>query len=231
MRLDKFLCDTKGITRKEAKDIVKRGQISVDGKVIKDSGFNFDPDKVRVSCGNEELFFEEFVYYMLNKPAGVVSATEDKTDKTVIDLFSLENKKGLFPVGRLDKDTVGLLLVTNDGAFGHHLTAPSHNVTKKYYVKTKAPITSADKAILENGIMLKNDGMTGKAVVEIISDEEIYLTISEGMYHQVKRMLKAVNNEVLYLKRVSIGSVNLDPDLAEGSYRRLSLEELSTLRG
>lgn len=229
MRLDKFLCDTMNITRKDSKDFIKKNTVLVNDKLIKDPGFSVKENSDMVLVNGSIISYEKFSYYMLNKPVGYVSATTDKNDLTVIDLFKKENVKNLFPVGRLDKDTVGLLLITNDGNLSHHLTSPNHHVPKCYYVKLLNPISTGAVEALENGILLTNDGLTKPAHVKIIDDLTIELTITEGMYHQVKRMLKAVDNEVVYLKRLSMGSVKLDESLKEGEYRRLTEEEILLL--
>lgn len=217
------------ITRKDSKDFIKKNTVLVNDKLIKDPGFSVKENSDMVLVNGSAISYEKFSYFMLNKPAGYVSATTDKNDLTVIDLFKKENVKNLFPVGRLDKDTVGLLLITNDGNFSHHLTSPNHHVPKCYYVKLLNPISTGAVETLENGILLTNDGLTKPAHVKIIDDLTIELTITEGMYHQVKRMLKAVDNEVVYLKRLSMGSVKLDESLKEGEYRRLTEEEILLL--
>jgi len=165
---------------------------------------------------------------MLNKPAGTVSATKD-SNTCVIDLFKGENRKGLFPVGRLDKDTVGLLFITDDGDFSHHLTSPRHGIPKKYFARIDHPLSDEDIKTLEEGTDIGEGEKSGRSNIEVISDNEIYVTVFEGKYHEVKRMLKAVNNEVLYLKRVSMGGVGLDESLKEGEYRRLTPSELDKL--
>lgn len=229
MRLDKFLCETLSVSRKEAKDYIKKNELTVNGKRITDNGFILDEINDKVFLDSKELKYEKFVYYMLNKPAGVVSATNDNTSKTVIDLLKDENKKDLFSVGRLDKDTVGLLLITNDGEFSHYLISPKHHVYKTYNVKLLKSINKEAVKKLEEGVELVGDGITKPARVEVISDHEINLSICEGMFHQVKRMLIAVDNEVVFLKRISIGNLKLDDNLKEGDYRRLSVEELDLL--
>ncbi|MBO4678702.1 MAG: 16S rRNA pseudouridine(516) synthase [Lachnospiraceae bacterium] len=230
MRLDKFLCDTENLSRKEARDFIKKGLVSVNGTKITDFGFIVKETGDRVLFKDKPITYEKFVYYMLNKPAGVVSATTDPHDTTVIDLLKAEERKNLFPVGRLDKDTVGLLIITDDGDLGHHLTSPKHHVAKTYLVRMAHSLTEADISALESGVELTGDGMTKPAKVEVIAPCEIKLTITEGMYHQVKRMLKAVGNEVTYLKRLSMGEVVLEESLAEGSYRRLTEEEILSLK-
>lgn len=227
MRLDKYICDMNIASRKDAKKIIKSKLISVNGITINDPGFQVNENNDVIKYGDKIIKYEKYVYYMLNKPSGVVSATEDNISKTVIDILKEENIKDLFPVGRLDKDTVGLLLITNDGEFCHKLTSPNHNITKKYYVGCDKEVTSAAVNMLETGILLKDDGLTKPAKVTIVNSNEIILEISEGKYHQVKRMLAATGNKVIYLKRISIGSLNLDENLKEGEYRRLTSEEIS----
>jgi len=228
MRLDKYLCETSTLTRSEAKKTIKAGRVQVNGEPIKSADGNVNENSDRVSLDGKELTYEKFVYYMLNKPAGVVSATSDR-DETVIDLFEPELRKGLFPVGRLDKDTVGLLIVTNDGELGHHLTSPKHKIPKKYYVGIMKPLSPDDIKRLETGLDIGQGETSAPAVVEVIDDSKIYLTVTEGKFHEVKRMIKAVDNEVIYLKRVSHGSLTLDDELKEGEYRRLTSSEIDRL--
>lgn len=229
MRLDRFITLTTGLSRKEAKEKLKSGCFFIGDVQVKDPSVNLDEYKDEVFYNGKRLLYEKYSYYMLNKPAGYVSATSDK-DPTVIDLLKNEGKKDLFPIGRLDKDTVGLLLITNDGELSHHLTSPKHHVPKRYFVKTANVISADDIKKLESGILLKDDGMTKPASVESVSDTEIYLTITEGMYHQVKRMIASLSNKVIYLKRVSIGDLKLDETLKEGEYRRLTEEEIALLK-
>lgn len=231
MRLDKFLCECLNISRSESKEVVKKGKVLVNNQVTKDSSININESEDTVTVNGECLKYEKFVYYMLNKPAGVVSATNDNLDKTVIDLLKAENRNDLFPIGRLDKDTVGLLIITNDGQLSHHLTSPNHHVAKTYYVETLNPVSDSDIASLEKGVLLTGDGITKPASVGRIDLNKINLTISEGKFHQVKRMLIAVSNEVTYLKRISIGHLKLDECLKEGDYRRLTEEEIKLLKG
>ena len=229
MRLDRFITLTTDLSRKEAKEKLKSGCFFIGDVQVKDPSVNLDEYKDEVFYNGKRLLYEKYSYYMLNKPAGYVSATSDK-DPTVIDLLKNEGKKDLFPIGRLDKDTVGLLLITNDGELSHHLTSPKHHVPKRYFVKTANVISADDIKKLESGILLKDDGMTKPASVESVSDTEIYLTITEGMYHQVKRMIASLSNKVIYLKRVSIGDLKLDETLKEGEYRRLTEEEIALLK-
>lgn len=230
MRLDKFLSELNICTRSESKKILKSGVISVNNSIVKDGSFHIDENNDIIKFNDAVLSFEKYVYYMLNKPAGVVSATEDNVSKTVIDLFDLDNKSDLFPVGRLDKDTTGLLIITNDGELSHKLTSPRCHVTKTYLVGIEHPLKEDDIFKLENGVELIDDGLTKPASVEVIDDNTVLLTISEGKYHQVKRMLAAVGNRVISLKRLSIGKLCLDENLSEGCYRKLTKEELLLLK-
>lgn len=230
MRLDKFLCDTVNISRKEARDFIKKGLVSVNGMKVTDSGFNVSEKTDSILFKDNPVSYEKFVYYMLNKPSGVVSATTDATEDTVIDLLKEEGRKDLFPVGRLDKDTTGLLIITNDGDLSHHLTSPRHHVAKTYLTGIEHSLTTEDINALERGVELTGDGITKPALVKVISERLIELTITEGMYHQVKRMLAAVGNKVISLKRISMGSVILDESLPEGAYRRLTDAEILSLK-
>lgn len=230
MRLDKFLCFTKNLSRKDAKEAVKKKRIQVNGAVVSDPGLVIKEGTDVVTYDGEELIYEEFVYYMLNKPAGVVSATKDNVSKTVIDLIDTE-RENLFPVGRLDKDTVGFLIITDDGALSHHLTSPRHHIDKTYFVRSKSALSKEDFERIEKGIELEDGVITKPGHIEKVSDKEYLLTISEGMFHEVKRIFLALDNEVLYLKRIKIGTVILDETLKEGEYRRLTEEELSELKG
>jgi len=230
MRLDKFLCDTNIASRKDAKKLIKQGLIEINGITARDSSVQVNEAEDIIKYNGNQILYEKYVYFMLNKPDGVVSATEDNVSRTVLDLFSEEPYTDLFPVGRLDKDTTGLLIITNDGDLGHRLTSPSHHVPKTYEVQIEHSLTKDDIFMLENGVELYKDGITKPAKVEIINDNLIHLSIAEGKFHQVKRMLAAVSNKVIRLKRLSMGSLKLDPELLPGTYRRLTEEELALLR-
>ena len=230
IRLDKFLCEMEIGTRSQVKDIIKKGMVSVNGEIIKKADFKFDENAVKVCVKEKELFYQKFYYYMLNKPAGVVSATMDNHDKTVLDLLKEAPGKDLFPVGRLDKDTEGLLLITNDGELSHNLLSPKKHVDKTYLVETAAIVTEEMVGQLKQGVDIGEDKMTLPAKVKLLEDKKIELTIMEGKFHQVKRMLKAVGNEVVYLKRLSMGSLTLDSDLNLGEYRSLTKEEITQLK-
>lgn len=180
----------------------------------------------------EKLEYEEFVYLMLNKPSGVVSATYDNKDKTVIDLIKDYKHLDLFPFGRLDKDSEGLLIISNDGKLAHELLSPKKHVDKKYYVEVLGRVTSEDIESFKNGIMLDGE-LCKSALLEIIKSDDIsycYVTISEGKYHQVKRMFESVNKKVTYLKRVTFGNLKLDENLKLGEYRKLTEQEINLLK-
>ena len=236
MRLDKFLANSGIGTRKEVKDILKNKKISVNDTFVKDGKIQIDEEKDIVKYEDKIIYYKPFVYIMMNKPAGVISATEDNHHKTVIDLLNDEYRTyDIFPVGRLDIDTEGLLLLTNDGVLSHNLLSPKKHVDKKYYVKIANSLSDDDIKMLENGIKLEENFVTKKAKIEIIDKDEdievnsVFITISEGKFHQVKRMFKFVENEVLYLKRVKMGKLLLPEDLKLGEYRELSEEEMNLI--
>ena len=231
MRLDKFLCDTAGFTRTEAKNAVKKGQIAVNGQVQKAADFKVKENTDTVTFQGRPLSYAAFHYYILHKPAGVITATEDKKESTVMDILREEKVKNLFPVGRLDKDTEGLLLITDDGELAHNLLSPKKHVDKEYLVKVRDSISEDDCRKLSEGVDIGDEKPTAPAKVERVAEKEILLTIREGRFHQVKRMLQAVGNEVLYLKRLSMGSLRLPEDLEKGAYRPLSEDEIYKIKG
>ena len=244
-RIDKILSNLGYGTRKDLKKIVKNGMVQVNGITIKDSAMKVDPEKDKIVINGEEIFYREFIYLMMNKPAGVISATFDNKDETVIDLLEVEHQVfEPFPVGRLDKDTVGLLLLTNDGDLNHRLISPKWKVDKVYFAKINEKVTEEDiEKLLSLGkdhlyVWEKKEGMLHEneaAILEIqkASEEgsEIVLTIQEGKFHQVKRMFEAVGKKVTYLKRIEFGTLPLDEDLEEGEYRELTEEEIAILKG
>lgn len=233
-RLDKVLSNLGYGTRREIKQVVKKGFVTVNETVVKDSGIQVDPEKDKIVINGEEIEYKKYIYLMMNKPAGVISATYDKRDETVIDLLYMEDQVfEPFPVGRLDKDTVGLLLLTNDGDLNHKLISPKNHVDKVYYAEINAPITEKDIKAFENGVTL-DDGykcMSAKLVVlENLEDSSrVEVTVQEGKYHQVKRMFEARGKSVVYLKRTSFGNLPLDESLEEGEYKELSESELAVL--
>lgn len=235
-RIDKILSNLGYGTRKDLKKIVKNGMVQVNGITIKDSAMKVDPEKDKIVINGEEIFYREFIYLMMNKPAGVISATFDNKDETVIDLLEVEHQVfEPFPVGRLDKDTVGLLLLTNDGDLNHRLISPKWKVDKVYFAKIDRKVTEEDIEKFKHGITLDDGYRCKEAILEIqkASEEgsEIVLTIQEGKFHQVKRMFEAVGKKVTYLKRIEFGTLPLDEDLEEGEYRELTEEEIAILKG
>jgi pseudouridine synthase len=253
-RLDKYLADSGLGTRSSIRDLIKSGKIKVNDVIEKDSGRKIDTDIDSVSCSGETVSFSEMVYYMLNKPAGVITATEDKNQKTVLDLITDKKRRDLFPVGRLDKDTVGLLIITNDGQLAHRLLAPGKHVSKKYLVRVDGEITEEIASAITAGVDIGDEKLTAPAELnnitqidnngsseDIIKKDEIVIddssvvyqaeiTITEGRYHQIKRMFEAFGLHVIYLKRLSMGPLTLDPSLQEGSWRHLTQEEIDLLR-
>ena len=235
-RLDKVLSNLGYGTRKELKKICRSGLVEVNWKVVKDSGMQVDPENDKIVINGEEIFYRKFIYLMMNKPDGVVSATFDNRDETVIDLLEVEHQVfEPFPVGRLDKDTVGLLLLTNDGELNHRLISPKWKVDKVYYAKIDKKVTDKDIDKFKAGITLDDGYVCKEAKLEILNatDEgsEVMITIQEGKFHQVKRMFEAVDKKVTYLKRTEFGTLPLDEDLEEGEYRELTDEELAILKG
>ena len=234
-RLDKIISNLGYGSRKEIKSLVKKGFVKVDGEVVKDNGLLIDPEKSVININGEELFYRKNIYLMMNKPDGVISATFDNREETVIDLLEVEHQVfNPFPVGRLDKDTVGLLLLTNDGELNHRLISPKWHVDKVYYAKIDKLVTEKDIEAFKNGITLDDGYKCKEGKLEILSasDEgsEVMVTIQEGKYHQVKRMFEAVGKTVVYLKRTEFGGLSLDSELEEGEYRELTDEELELLR-
>lgn len=233
-RLDKFLCDSLNITRKEAKEAVKKGKVTINGEVVKKPECKLDAHDDQVEFEHQPVIFEQFHYLMLYKPQGVVSATKDNHDKTVIDLIHEDFKDKLFPVGRLDKDTEGLLLLTDDGMLAHELLSPKKHVDKVYFAKVAGRFTEEEIKRFREGLDIGNGEKAKEAFLEILKagedQSEVLITITEGKFHQVKRMAKAVGSEVLYLKRLSMGPLKLDEELEIGTYRRLSEEELHKLK-
>ena len=226
MRLDKYLANCGVGARSEVKKIIKSGVVAINGTVIKKSDENVCDTDI-VSVNGEEIKYREFVYLMLNKPQGYVSATEDREHKTVLDLIGDEYSHfNLFPVGRLDIDTEGLLIITNDGAFAHSVTSPKKEVYKTYFARLDKDAESDDIECFKNGMEFKD--FAAKSAILDITDKknEVYIKIYEGKFHQVKRMCERVGKTVVYLKRVAIGNLLLDDSLALGEYRELNNDEL-----
>ena len=230
MRLDKFLCDCGLGTRSQIKKDIKSGLVMVNGVSTLKPEQRIDENEDCICYKGQLCTYEKYIYYMLHKPAGVVSATEDKRESTVLDLLGDDKREDLFPVGRLDKDTEGLLLVTNDGTLAHELLSPAKHVEKEYECHLAHPLDDVQKLQLEQGVDIGEKSLTKPAVVKILDEKKIALTITEGKFHQVKRMLHAVGNEVIYLKRIRMGTLTLDEKLPKGNYRRLTEEETESLR-
>ena len=232
IRLDKYLADMGVGTRSELKKIIRSGRVTIDGETAKKPEEKVDPDTQNVMFDGKLISYSKYEYYMLHKPAGVVSATRDTKEKTVIDLITGTKRKDLFPVGRLDKDTEGLLLITNDGDLAHRLLSPAKHVDKTYYAKIDGCVTLEDVEAFKHGLDIGDEEPTMPAVLEILKsaeESEIKVTIQEGRYHQVKRMFEAVGKTVVYLKRLSMGSLMLDETLEKGAFRLLTDEELEQL--
>ena len=231
IRLDKYLCDCTEFSRSQIKADIKKGLVAVNGITCKDPGFKLTPGEDEVCHNGHIIIYQQFRYYMLNKPAGILSATEDAGQKTVLDLFPEGLRKGLFPVGRLDKDTVGLLLITDDGELSHRLLSPKKHVDKTYLVHTATPLSPEDAAAFASGITLKDGTLLKSAVLDIDESDpcKARITIQEGKYHQIKRMVASRDNKVVYLKRLSMGGLTLDESLKEGEYRELREDEIDSL--
>ena len=235
MRLDKYLAEMGVGTRQEVKKQIRQGKVTVNGTVVKAADTKIDETCDEVTIGGLNISYVSYEYYMLNKPGGVVSATEDRRDTPVIDLIKDKKRKDLFPVGRLDKDTEGLLLITNDGDLAHRLLAPKKHVDKVYYAKIDGMVTEEDIKRFAEGIDIgaEEEEMTRPAKLDIMKsaeESEIRLTIHEGKFHQVKRMFLAVGKEVTYLKRERMGTLCLDENLKPGEYRLLTEEEIENVR-
>ena len=230
LRLDKMLAHLGYGSRKDVKRIIRKGEVLVNGVIVKNDDFKVDSDNDEVVVFDESVSYSEFVYIMLNKPSGVVSATFDNYKQTVIDLVSEYEKQKVFPVGRLDIDTEGLLLITNDGMLCHNLLSPKSHVDKQYYVEFKGEFKEEYYNAFETGITLDDGYLTLPGKIKLLDNNKAEVTIHEGKFHQVKRMFLALNMEVTYLKRISFGSLILDENLKLGEYRLLSEKEIEDLK-
>jgi len=242
IRLDKYLADCGIGTRSEVKNLIKKGRVELNAKAARDPGLKVDVSYDTVCVDGQNLTYEEFRYFMLNKPQGCVSATRDGLSDTVLDILEDENTRDLFPVGRLDKDTEGLLLITNDGQLGHQLLSPKKHVDKTYIAMVSKELETEQLEQFAAGLDIGDDTPTLPARIALtnltdhpalpadIAHAAVYeVVIHEGRYHQIKRMFEALASEVVFLKRVKMGSLELDPELEPGEYRRLSEEELKAL--
>lgn len=234
MRLDKLLAHCGFGTRKEVKELIKKGYVSVNEKIVKKDKTQIHPNCDKIKVNDEEVIYEEFIYYMLNKPSGYVSATEDSLYPTVVELIDDYYRTDLFPVGRLDIDTEGLLILTNDGILAHQLLSPKYHCPKKYYVRVKGIVNEKDIESFYNGIVIDNTYQCQSAYLKILSfdkeNSEVEVIIYEGKFHQIKKMFKAIGKEVIYLKRICMKNLELDENLKLGEYRRLTIEELDRLK-
>ena len=232
-RIDKLVASTGKYTRSEVKKLIRAGLILVDGVAVRSGDDKVDPEAVTIQAEGEVLTWRRYTWLMMNKPAGLLSATEDHRQQTVLDLLPQElQRQELFPVGRLDKDTEGLLLLTNDGATAHELLSPKKHVDKVYYTRTDGRLTEEDCRLFREGITLGDGLECLPAELEIITaaeESEAYVTLREGKFHQVKRMLAYCGKPVVYLKRVRMGNLTLDPTLEKGEYRFLTAEEVAGL--
>lgn len=234
-RLDKVLSNLGYGSRKEIKAIAKKGKVTVDGVVVKDSSVQIDPEKSKIEINGERIEYKKYVYLLMNKADGYISATFDKFDPTVVDLLEPEDAVfSPFPVGRLDKDTVGLLLLTNDGELNHRLISPKNHVDKVYYAHINKGVNEKDQRAFKRGITIDDGYKCLPGKLEIIKSEEefseVLVTIHEGKFHQVKRMFEALGKKVTYLKRIKFGPIDLDEELEEGQYRELTNEEIDILK-
>jgi 16S rRNA pseudouridine516 synthase len=233
MRLDRFLANQGEGSRSEVRRLIRSGAVAVNGSIVKNEAAAIDPGRDKSSVTGREVHYRSYLYLMLNKPAGVISATEDRRSRTVLDLLpSKYHNKGLFPVGRLDKDTEGLLLLTNHGELGHRLLAPKQHVPKCYFAILDEACVAADQAAFREGLVLEDGSRCRPAELEIPNPEnptEVQVIIVEGKFHQIKRMFEAVGKRVVYLKRLSMGSLRLDAALQPGEFRELTQEEAAEL--
>ena len=232
IRLDKYLADMSIGTRTEVKKLIRQGKVAVDGLIVKNPDIKVDTGTQNVTYNGIAVTYETYEYYMLNKPAGVISATSDEKEKTVLDLIDKKKRKDLFPVGRLDKDTEGLLLITNDGELAHRLLSPKKHVDKLYYAKVEGTVGMEDIDAFAKGLDIGEGEYTKPAKLIVLKSDvisEIELSIQEGKFHQVKRMFEAVGKKVIYLKRLEMGTLKLDEGLALGEYRPLTQKEIEEL--
>lgn len=231
IRIDKFVSEQAGITRSEAKTAIKKKQVTINGNIVKSADVKLDTEKDIVAYNGKELIYREFMYIMLNKPDGVVCATRDELSETVLQLLPPELiRKGLFPAGRLDKDTEGFVFITDDGALAHKMLSPKSHVEKEYIVTLEKPYEEKYKDIFANGVTIDGGEKCMPATIIFTDDVMVVrLILHEGKYHQVKRMMQAVGNKVTHLKRIRIGGIALDETLSPGKAREITREEIERL--
>ena len=233
MRLDRWLATLSLGSRSEVREWIRGGKAAVNGRIIRDPALSFDPEQDSPSLGGKALDGRIMRHVIMHKPAGVISASEDRRERTCVDLIDETRRRDLFPVGRLDRDTEGLLLITNDGDLCHRLLTPSRHVDKVYYARISGKVTEEDVRGFASGLQVDADFRAMPAQLRILRSDsvsEVEIVIREGKFHQIKRMFRAVGKEVLYLKRLSMGSLTLDPALEAGAWRRLTADELAELR-
>jgi 16S rRNA pseudouridine516 synthase len=230
MRIDKYLTSMGVSTRSEASRAARSGKILVDGIVVRDAGAHIDPEKNTVSYFGEEIAYRRHTYIMLNKPDGYISATDDLRQTTVLDLLDERLRKtGLFPCGRLDRDTLGLLILTDDGETAHRLLSPRHHAEKVYAFRCENTMSEADISCLESGVTLDDGYVTLPTKIKLNGGCEGRITLTEGKYHQIKRMFAAINNNIIYLERVEFAGILLDLSLKRGEWRFLNQNEIERL--
>ena len=231
MRLDKSIASQGEYSRREVKELLKKGRIAVNGVTVKDPGLQVNPETDQIVVDGVSLNYKEHVYLMLNKPKGYISATEDRSQKTVLDLVPEELfRSGLFPAGRLDGDTTGFILLTDDGAFAHKILSPKNHIQKTYVALLEHPVSEEDIAAFEQGIILGDGTDCLPAEVEVLEENVVQIKICEGKYHQIKRMFAARDNRVQELMRTHMGLLELDPELEEGECREITPEELELVQ-
>lgn len=231
MRLDRFLSGQLAVSRADAKELIKKRLVTVNGETAKLYDMKIDPAADAVCSEGARLTYREHVYIMLNKPAGVICATRDRLSETVLELIPAEiRRKDLFPAGRLDKDTEGFVLITDDGEFAHNMLSPKKHVDKRYFAVMENPVGKNDAELFASGMTIDGEEKCLPAELEITENpKEVYITLREGKYHQIKRMAEAIGNKVVYLKRVSIGGLALDDALKKGECREISREEIALI--
>lgn len=229
-RIDKFISSQTDMSRTDVKKYIKKGLISVNGEIINKSQFSVDPEKDKIIVDGEELVYKKYVYLVLNKPKGYVSATTDGAYPTVVELAPIEfNHREIFPCGRLDKDTTGLMILSDDGNFAHDILSPKKHVSKEYYVEIDKDLTEEMVTAFREGVLL-NDGECKSSELKIIDKRSAFVTLTEGRYHQIKRMFGCFGAEVLELKRIRMGNFKLPDELAEGECREITSEELNLIK-
>ena len=230
MRIDKFLSEAAVCTRSEASKAARAGGVTVDGVTVKRADLHIDPETNVVTYLGERVVYKKFTYIMLNKPEGYISATDDPRERTVLELLDERSRRlGLFPAGRLDKNTLGLLILTNDGALCHRLLSPKNHVEKTYFFRSERDVTEEDRQRLESGVILDGE-LTKPARVALDDSRSGRITVTEGKFHQIKRMLEAVCNKIVFLERIEFAGIPLDPSLGRGEWRELTDDEISRLR-